>query len=58
MMSHNISQCKLLLMVNAKGGTDARVLKEVLDTYTSTLFPDAADDEEHHVLFNVDGDPG
>jgi hypothetical protein len=37
---------------------DAGVLKEVLDTYTSTPFPDAANDDEHRVIFKVDGGPG
>ncbi len=45
-------------IVNAKGGTDARVLKEILDTYVLELFPDAADDDDHRVIFKLDAGPG
>ncbi len=45
-------------LVNEKGGTDARILNEVLKTYVDTLFPDACDQDGFHVLFKIDGGPG
>jgi hypothetical protein len=45
-------------VVNSRGGTDARVLKQVLDKLTEMLFPDAADDNDHRVIFKIDGGPG
>jgi hypothetical protein len=44
--------------VNNKGGTDARVLKNVLDHYMQELFPDACDDDDHCIIFKIDGGPG
>jgi hypothetical protein len=37
---------------------DARVLKLVLDKLTEMLYPDAADDNDHHVIFKIGGGPG
>ncbi len=34
------------------------MLKEILDQYVEILFPDAADNEDHRVIFKVDGGPG
>ncbi len=34
------------------------MLKEILDQYVEILFPYAADDEDHRVIFKVDGGPG
>jgi hypothetical protein len=44
--------------VNEKGGTDARVLRQVLMHYMVTLFPDAADVDGKRVLIKIDGGPG
>jgi hypothetical protein len=35
-----------------------RVLKEILDSYVLELFPDVADDNDHRVIFKLDGVPG
>ena len=43
---------------NEKGGTDGRVLKQVLNHYVTQLFPDAADIPGKRVLFKIDGGPG
>jgi hypothetical protein len=45
-------------IVNAKGGTNARVLKEIMDIYMLELFPDAADFDDHRVIFKLDGGSG
>ena len=44
--------------VNEKGGTDARVLRQVLMHYVVTLFPDAADVDGKRILIKIDGGPG
>jgi hypothetical protein len=43
---------------NEKGGTDARVLAQVLKRYMLTLFPDSADEPGKRVLIKIDGGPG
>jgi hypothetical protein len=44
--------------VNNNDGTDARVLKNVLDHYVQELFPDACNNNNHHVIFKIYGGPG
>jgi hypothetical protein len=46
------------LIVNEKGGTDSRVLNEVLKQYVETLYPDAKDEDGYRVCFKLDGGPG
>lgn len=43
---------------NEKGGTDGRVLRQLLMYYVNTLYPDAADIAGKRVLFKIDGGPG
>jgi hypothetical protein len=43
---------------NEKGGSDGRVLKQVLNHYVTQLFPDAANIPGKCVLFKIDGGPG
>mmetsp|Transcript_23022 Transcript_23022/g.32975 ORF Transcript_23022/g.32975 Transcript_23022/m.32975 type:complete len:238 (-) Transcript_23022:368-1081(-) len=47
-----------IAIVNKKGGTDSRVLFEVLKEYIDALFPSAADESGRRVLFKIDGGPG
>jgi hypothetical protein len=44
--------------VNPKGGTDARVLAQLLSSYIERLYPDARDQAGYHVLLKIDGGPG
>lgn len=46
------------IVVNEKGGTDARVLSIVLLKYSNLLYPDARDEDGHCVCFKIDGGPG
>ena len=43
---------------NEKGGTDGRVLQQVLQHYIAKLFPDVADIPGKRVVFKIDGGPG
>jgi hypothetical protein len=45
------------LIVNEKGGTDSRVLSEVLKQYAEILYPDAKDEDGYCVCFKLDGGP-
>ncbi|MGH7955114.1 MAG: hypothetical protein ACREOZ_04055, partial [Gloeomargaritales cyanobacterium] len=44
--------------VNPKGGTDSRVLKQVLIQYIEKLYPDAVDVKARRVVIKIDGGPG
>jgi hypothetical protein len=46
------------IIVNKKGGTDSRVLNEVLSQYAAVLYPDAKDEEGYRVCFKIDGGLG
>ncbi len=46
------------LTINSKGGTDGRVLRQVIMSYASRLYPDLADTEGKRVLVKIDGGPG
>ncbi len=46
------------IIVNEKGGTDSRVLNEVLSQYAAVLYPDAKDENGYRVCFKIDGGPG
>jgi hypothetical protein len=46
------------LIYNEKGGTDSRVLNEVLKQYVEILHPDAKDEDGYRVCFKLDGSPG
>lgn len=56
--NHETTEFAAHAIVNSRGGTDSRVLKEVLDKYTELLYPDAADDDDHRVIYKIDGGPG
>ena len=56
---HDEVQCfPPTVTTNEKGGTDARVLAQVLKRYILTLFPDSADEPGKKVLIKIDGGPG
>ena len=44
--------------VNSKGGTDSRVLQQVLLSYVESLYPDAKDEAGCRVIIKLDGGPG
>jgi hypothetical protein len=44
--------------VNPKGGTDSRVLAQLLSSYVERLYPDARDQVGRCVLLKIDGGPG
>ena len=44
--------------LNPKGGTDSRVLAQVLWQYIDWLYPDAEDMKGKRVLIKIDGGPG
>jgi hypothetical protein len=46
------------LTVNSKGGSDSRVLYQVLMGYAKRLYPDCADVDGKRVIFKIDGGPG
>jgi hypothetical protein len=46
------------LTVNSKGGTDSRVLRQVICFYVERLYPDASDRAGKRVLVKIDGGPG
>ncbi|MGH7954904.1 MAG: hypothetical protein ACREOZ_02970, partial [Gloeomargaritales cyanobacterium] len=50
--------CSATVTVNTKGGTDSRVLKQLLIQYIEKLFPDASDTFGNRVLIKIDGGPG
>jgi len=43
---------------NEKGGTDGRVLRQLLLYYVKNLYPDVADTPGKRLLFKIDGEPG
>ncbi len=43
---------------NERGGTDSRVLSQVLRRFITTLFPISADQPGRRVLLKIDGGPG
>jgi hypothetical protein len=43
---------------NERGGTDSRVLAQVLHRHVTTMFPDSADQPGKKVLLKIDGGPG
>ncbi len=44
--------------MNSKGGTDSRVLAQLLSSYVERLYLDARDEVGCRVLLKIDGGPG
>jgi len=59
LMLHGLYRCLVSKdTTNEKGGTDGRVLWQLLLYYVKTLYPDIADTPGKRLLFKIDGGPG
>jgi hypothetical protein len=54
----NTKEFRAHAVVNSGGSTDAKVIKQVLDYLNEMLYPEVTDDDDHCVMFKIDGGHG